>query len=221
MNTAHANHTKETGAIQLSTVVISILAVLFAVAGSLAIWSYVQYSEQKTDVDGKIDLAVSKAEKVQAELDEVKFAEREKEPNRQFVGPTDYGRVSFSYPKTWSVYVAQDGKKSNKYEAYMNPIVVPTVSGKQKFALRVLIEEKDVSRVLDQYSGLIKKGDLKSSAFNAKGVGGTRFDGLFKNDMRGSAVIFKIRDKTLTIQTDANTFRPDFDKLIKTIEFNQ
>jgi hypothetical protein len=47
-----------------------------------------------------------------------------------------------------------------------------------------------------------------------------RLDGSFSTDIRGSAVIFKIRDKTVTIRTDADTFKPDFENIIKTINFN-
>jgi len=55
----------------------------------------------------------------------------------------------------------------------------------------------------------------------ADGNNGTRLDGAFTKDIRGYAVIFKIRDKTLTIRTDANTFKSDFNKLINTIKFNE
>jgi hypothetical protein len=73
-----------------------------------AVWGILNYTEQKTNVDCKIDVAVITAKKEQADSDEVKFSEREKEPNRQFVGPDDYGRLTFNYPKTWSVYVSKD-----------------------------------------------------------------------------------------------------------------
>jgi hypothetical protein len=62
---------------------------------------------------------------------------------------------------------------------------------------------------------------LKSSAVKADDQNGTRLDGSFSKDIRGSAVIFKIRDKTVTIRTDADTFRADFDALVATITFNK
>jgi hypothetical protein len=67
---------------------------------------------------------------------------------------------------------------------------------------------------------LVNKGDLKSSAVQINGEAGTRLDGAFSKDIRGSAVIFKIRDKTVTIRTDADTFKADFDALVATIKFN-
>jgi len=197
------------------------LIVLFAVASGLAVWLFISYTEQKTDVDSKVDTAVSEAKKVQADADEAKFTQREKEPMRGFVGPDDYGRVTFDYPKTWSVFVNKDVSKGGTYEAYLNPITVPPVSATQQFAIRVLIEEKDYDKVLTTYDALVKEGDLQSSSVSADGSSGTRLDGNFTKDIRGSAVLFKIRDKTLTIRTDANTFTADFNALIATIKFNQ
>lgn len=209
------------GAISGSMIAIIGLIALVLLTGGMAIWAYFSYNDQKTNVDGKIDLAKAEAKKQQADDDEVKFAQREKEPNRQFAGPDDYGRLVFDYPKTWSVYEARDVSRGGTYEAYLNPITVPPVSATQQFALRVTIEEKDYDQVVKSYEALVKKGDLRTSATSANGNNGTRIDGNFTKDIRGSAVIYKVRDKTVTLRTDADTFKPDFENIIKTINFNQ
>jgi hypothetical protein len=211
----------EEGSISGSMIAIIGLSVLVLIAGGLAIWAYVNYNEQKTNVDGKIDLAVAEAKKEQVDIETEKFAQREKEPNRQFTGPDDYGRLVFDYPKTWSVYEAHDVSRGGTYAAYLNPIVVPPVSPTEQYALRVSIEERDYDQVVKSYESLVEKGDLRTSAVSANGNNGTRLDGNFTKDIRGSAVIFKIRDKTATLRTDADTFKPDFENLIKTINFNQ
>lgn len=213
--------TNEQGKISGSLIAIIGLSLLVVVTGSLAIWAYLNYNEQKTNVEGRIDLAVAEAKKEQADEDEQKFTEREKEPNRQFVGPDDFGRLTFDYPKTWSVYVAKDGSSGNRYEAFLNPVTVPPVSNTQQFALRVVIEQKSYDDVLSSYESLVEKGDLRSSAVSSQGHNGTRLDGNFSENIRGSAVLFRVRDKTITLRTDADTFRPDFDKLIQTIDFNE
>ncbi len=205
--------------------VVFILMIVFivttlAVAGVM-IWALVNYFDQKNNVDTKLADAVSTAKKEQADADEAKFLERDKQPNRQFVGPEDYGRVSFDYPKTWSVYVAKDASNGGNYEAYLNPVSVPTVLPTQQYALRVTIEEKDYDQVVSGYTSLVTKGDLTSSSVKADDQNGTRLDGSFTKNIRGSAVIFKIRDKTVTIRTDADTFKVDFDALITTITFNK
>lgn len=212
-------HKHEQGGISGSMIAIILLVILVLAAGSFAIWAYVNYDDQKTNVDGKIKLAVAEAEKQQGEEDEKKFAEREKEPNRQFVGPDDYGRLTFMYPKTWSVYVARDVSKGGSYEAYLNPITVPPIADTQQYSLRVLIEEEDYDKIVASYGKQVEKGELRSSTTTSNGHNGTRLDGSFTKDIRGSAVIYKIRDKTLTLRTDADTFKPDFENIIKTIDF--
>lgn len=214
-------HKHENGAVSGSLIAIILLSIFFVAAGSASIWAYLNYTEQKTNVDGKIALAVADAEKKQADADAEKFDQKEKEPNRQFVGPDDYGRVIFDYPKTWSVYVAKDVTEGGDYLAYLNPVTVPPVSDKQQFSLRVTVEQNDYDKVIKEYDARIKKGDLRSSGVTANGNTGIRFDGNFSKDIRGAAVIFKVRDKTVTLRTDADTFKPDFENIIKTINFNQ
>lgn len=213
--------TREQGAASrlfISTILLSIVA---TAAIGMATWGIINYMDQKNNVDGKVADAVAAAKKAQGDSDEIKFTARDKEPNREFVGPDDYGRLTFNYPKTWSVYVNKDASLGGTYEAYLNPVSVPPVTSTQQYALRVTIEQKDYAAVLTSYDAAVKKGDLKSSPVTANDTNGTRLEGKFSADIRGSAVIFKIRDKTLTLRTDADTFKPDFNALITTIKFNQ
>lgn len=218
---SHRTYKNEQGGISGSMIAIIGLSLLVVVAGGAAIWAYMNYTEQKTNIDGKIEVAELNARKDEAEKEAEKFAQREKEPNRQFVGPDDYGRLTFNYPKTWSAYVARDTSRGGTYEAYLNPVTVPPVSSTQQYALRVLIEERDYDQTVKTYEALVKKGDLRTSAVSANGHSGTRLDGNFTKDIRGVAVIYKIRDKTLTLRTDADTFKHDFENVIKTIDFAQ
>lgn len=202
----------------ISVITLSILLVGMA---SFAIWSFVNYNDQKTNVDSKIDLAVAEAKRVQAEEDEKKFAEREKQPNRVFVGPEDYGRLTFSYPKTWSTFVEKDASRGNSFTAYLHRDVIPPISRDQQYMLRVMIESKDYDEVIGKYESRVEKGELKSSTASFNGHTAARFDGSFNDDIRGAAIIFKLRDKTVTLQTDADQFKPDFDAIVKTVDFNQ
>lgn len=211
----------ENGNVNGGMIAIILLGLALVACVGLAIWLFVQYSDQKSNVDAKVEAAKAKAVRDTQEEEQEKFLEREKEPNRQFVGPDDYGRLTFSYPKTWSVYVDADGSKAGSYEAYLHPVTVPSVDGvNPRFALRVLIESKDYDKVISSYDGLIEKGELKNSTVSASGHRGVRLNGNFSKDLRGSGVFFKLRDKTVSVFTDADTFKPDFDKIIKTIDFN-
>ena len=202
--------------------IIAIVAIVVALGlGGAFAWAMVNYIDNRDNVESKVSSAVSVAVKEQADKDAADFLEKEKQPNRQFVGPDDFGRVSFDYPKTWSVYVAKDAVSTNSYEAYFSPVAVPAISNTQQYALRVTIETVDYDKEIDSYRTLVNRGDLKSSSVSADEQNGTRLDGAFTKDIRGSAVIFKIRDKTVTIRTDAQTFMGDFDALIQTITFNK
>lgn len=185
------------------------------------IWALTNYFDQRDNVDSRVTAAVATAVKEQQDKDAADFLEKEKQPNRQFAGPDDYGRLSFDYPKTWSIYVANDATDGNKYEAYFNPVSVPAVSNAQRFALRVTIETVDYDQQLKLYERLVKEGTLKSSSATADSQNGTRLEGNFTKDIKGTAVLFKIRDKTVTLRTDADTFTGDFDALLKTITFNK
>lgn len=211
---------REKGSEKSMLIIIICLIVCFVAVSALSVWLYVIYTDQKNNVDEKIAAAVAIGKNEQATKDDEKFAQRDKEPMREFVGPEDYGRLTFNYPKTWSVYVNKDVTKGGTYEAYLNPITVPPITTTKQFALRVVIEEKDYAKKLAEYDSLVKKGDLKSTSVSVAGNSGTRLDGAFSKDVRGSAVIYKIRDKTLIVETDATTFKPDFDLLITTLKWN-
>lgn len=210
--------TSETGAVNPLLISSIVLALLSAALAGVSVWSYTQYLDQKNNTDAKIETAVTAAEKTQAESLEKNFVEREKQPYKQFSGPSDLGNVRFDYPKTWSVYVAPgDGD----YQAYLNPNVVPAVTNTQPYAARVVIENESYESSLKRYEGTVKKGDLKSTPITINGFTGVRFDGSFSKEREGSAVVFKVRDKTLTIATDASAFRADFDGVIlKSLDFN-
>lgn len=208
------------GAIATSTLVIIALSVFAVAFAGLSIWAYMNYMDQKNNVDSKIDVAVAEAEKKLGDKLEADFIEREKEPLKSFAGPSDYGTLGFKFPKTWNVYISNDGSKDDGYQAFFSPGNVPSVeSDASRYALNVRIINDSYEEVLGDYESLVKKGDLKTSPTKANGEDGTRLDGNFSKDIRGSAVVYKIRDKTAIVQTEADTFKPDFEALIKTISF--
>lgn len=211
---------KEAGAVNPLVVSNVILAILAVALGSVMVWALVNYWDQKDNTDQKIEAAVTEAKKVQATEDEKQFLEREKSPYLQYAGPDDLGRVTFSYPKTWSGYVAKDPAEGT-LEAYFNPGIVPFVASDQQFALEVKVSGREYEDTLKSYESPVKKGELKSSPVVINGFSGIRLDGKFSAKIEGSMVLFKVRDKTLSIATEANTFRSDFDNIIlKSLDFN-
>lgn len=197
-----------------------LLALLAAGLGGFGIWAFMGYQDHKNNVDAKIAVAVEQANTEQAKKLDAEFIEREKQPYTKFNGPDDLGHVTFDYPKTWSVYVANNGS-SGAYEAYLNPVAVPTVANNQPFAARVVIENRTYETTLRGYESLVKNGKLKSSPITINNFTGVRLDGEFSKERTGSAVIFKVRDKTLMVASDASAFRGDFDNIVlRSLDFN-
>lgn len=220
MNHLFSQRARESGTANTWLILTIVFVVTTVGLGIAFAWALMNYFDQRDNVDTKVSAAVTSAVKTQADKDAASFEAQDKKPNRQFAGPEDFGALSFDYPKTWSTYVSKDAS-TGTFQAFLNPVSVPTVSDVTQYALRVSIETKDYDTVLSTYQALVKKGDLKSSTVKINGVDSTRLEGSFSKDIRGSAVIFKIRDKTVTIRTDADTFKPDFNAIVASIKFNQ
>lgn len=214
-------HKGEQGSVNALLVANLALIALSLILGSVMIWALVNYNDQRQNVDKKVQAAVADAKKQQSDADARIFAEKEKQPYTQFIGPNELGRVTFNYPKTWSVYVGSDGGQASSYEAYLQPGVVPPVLSRQPYALRVSIDNRSYDQTLQQYQLSAKTGELKSTAIAVNGFSGNRLDGKFSGGFEGSMVIFKVRDKTLRLYTETTVFRPDFDNIVlKSLSFN-
>ncbi|MCB9819769.1 hypothetical protein H6796_00465 [Candidatus Nomurabacteria bacterium] len=209
------------GGVSGSLIAIILLSLGMVIMAALSIWMYMEYDDATSNLDSKVKAAVAIAERDQQAKDQAAFLEEEKKPNTTFAGPDDFGAIRFSYPKTWSVYVADDGSANGTYLAYLSPGVVPSVDSKtSRFATRVSYMNVKFEKAVESYKKLVEKGELKSQAVTINGQVGTRFDGNFDKDTRGAIVLLKIRDRTLSIATDANTFMGDYNKLLKTVTFN-
>ena len=207
----------------IKTAVAVVFGLMSLVFLGLFVYFMTQYNLAEEDVSGQVNAAVAEAKEKQALELEAEFAEREKYPFRTFTGPADYGELSFEYPKTWSVYVASDAAKGGDFEAYMNPIEVNTVSDKTINALRVKIRNKDYESVVDEYQRFMDRSDagLSVETTTVAGTIANRYTGTIPNtEFSGIIVIFKIRDKTVILQTDSVLFEEDFDQLLSTITFN-
>lgn len=217
------NASRQSGNANPLLIVSIVLAVLTVGLGSFGVWAFVNYQDQKNNVDAKISDAVADAEAAQMEADKAAYAEQEKSPTRQIVGPADLGNVTLSYPKTWSAYVDRDGTGSNAtYEAYFHPSAVPPLSGDTPYALRTSVTNAKYETVLASFNDRIKTGGIVASPIKVADVDGMRFDGAFSNTVRGSMVVFKIRDKTLQVYTQSETYKADFDTyILKSLTFNK
>ena len=203
----------------MSIIVGLIISVLVAVTFvGLFIWIWGQWSDLSKDFEAKVDAEVAVAVSENTAKLQAEFEEERKNPYNTFMGPVDYGSLTFSYPKTWSVYEVQDGVAGTDFEAYLNPQRVSAIE--TTYALRVLIRNKTYDAVVGEYQKAVQEGSLTLATVQVNGQTANRYEGRIDENRVGIFTVVKIRDKTAVIQTDAETFRADYDALMGTVTFN-
>ncbi|MBL8159791.1 hypothetical protein JNJ66_05000 [Candidatus Saccharibacteria bacterium] len=205
----------------LAILLIVAVFLLLAVSG-FAVWAFMQKTEAQSNLNAKIKAAQDEARREQIKEDNKDFAEREKEPYRDFTGPKDLGAVKFKYPKTWSVYVDKGGANGT-YEAYFQPLTVTPLSEKKPRALRLSITPRGYDEVVKGYESKVKSGDLRSSPVTIEGFNGLKLEGSFSKEVpEATMIIFKIRDKTMMISSESPEFFRDFnDIILKNLKYNE
>ncbi len=221
--TAHLPEAKKSGhsLVQIIiTIIVGLIAVTFI---GLFIWMFTKWRTAYDDVQSQIDSAVATAVNEEAVKLDAEFTEKEKYPYKAFSAPADYGGLSFEYPKTWSAYVAKDASAGGDYEAYLNPDVVPPVSNSNLFSLRVTIKDTAFDQVTKTYESNLKNAKLSLSVRPVGGENANIYTGELpvSSKPQGIAAVFKIRDKTAIVQTDAMIFQEDFYRILDSIKYNQ
>lgn len=196
---------------------VSLIAVTFI---GLFVFMYIQWNTASTDVNGQIEEAVAQAEYDLKSRLEAEFEEKEKYPFKTFTGPSDFGSLTFEYPKTWSVYVPDDASHAQDFHAYFNPVQVNVVNDQTVMALRVSILNSLTDEVKKRYEGRIEDGKLKVSQRVVNNANVDIYTGELESELQGIFAVIKIRDKTAIIQTDAMIFEKDFYTLLDTVKFN-
>lgn len=201
------------------TIAIIILSILTVTFLGLFVWKYAEWDTVKTNVDGQIDAAVAIAVSENTTKLENEFVEREKYPYKSFAGPADYGSFSFEYPKTWNLYISSDAANGGNYGAYFNPGEIQPITNTSVFALRVAILDSAFDKEVSRYDSLIQKGQLSLNTRNVGSALANVYTGWLSNNIQGILTVFKVRDKTVMIQTDSLLFSEEYYKLLDTVTF--
>lgn len=212
---AHNDHNRRV----IETVILIIVSLIAVTFIGLFIWKYLEWNSIRIDIDGQIDSAVAAAVYENTTKLENEFVEREKYPYKTFVGPVDYGSLSFEYPKTWNVYIARDTSSGGNFEAYLNPGEVQPVSTTTINALRVIIYDQSFDNINRTYDSLLRNGKLSIATRSIGSAVANVYTGTLPNNIQGIATLFKLRDKTVLIQTDALLFSDEYYKLLDTVTF--
>lgn len=89
------------------TLILTIVVLALALIGSIffGVWAFHGRQNFKNDSDKISAAAVTAAKTAQAKELQAKFDEQSKIPYKTYQGPSAFGALTFSYPKTWSAYV--------------------------------------------------------------------------------------------------------------------
>lgn len=207
----------------IETIILVVVCIIAAVAIVFAVINFMQYNELKNNADSEKEIAVAEAKKDQQEIDNLKFEDQLKLPNNPFTGPSDYGSLSFEYPKTWSVYVESDGLNNSDFVSYFAPSQInPVGSEDSRYALRFYILNRQFNDVVKDYEKLASDNGLSQSTFNGDNnrISGIRYEGSISDEIDGVVIVTKVNDKTAIFQTDAKVYMDDFNKLISSLRRN-
>jgi hypothetical protein len=192
-----------------------VLSIFFLIAAMVfGVWAYMQMLDYKNNSDAKVAAAVVVAKQDEDQVKDAAFAEAEKQPLATYQGPSTYGSISVSYPKTWSAYVIDTRNSSPYIDGYFHPGTVPDANGQSSvFALRVQVVQDAYSDVLNQFSTGVKNGTVKVAPYDdprVPSVIGVRVDGRLTTTTSGSMIILPLRNMTLKVWTEAPQFENDF-----------
>lgn len=207
----------------IETLVLIGVCLIAAVAIIFAVYFFIQYNDLKRDFESQKNEAVMNAVKQTQDEDNAAFKEQEKLPYYSFTGPSDYGTISFNYPKTWNMFIEDDGSKGGQYSVYFAPKQIYAPSNQDaRYALRFKILNQQITNVQQTYDSMAKAGTLSSRVFTADNskLTGMRYEGELQQNMRGIVIIAKVNDKTVLLQMDAEAYRKDFEEVVKSLKRN-
>ncbi len=186
--------------------------------GGLGFTTY-KYYDLKKNFDTRSEAITNLALRKNTKRLEADFVEREKREFVTYTALTELGSLSFTHPKNWHIYLKNDSV--NDYEVYFHPRRIRPIDRDSRYALRLNVTDKDYERVLKGYDSLVRKEDITTKVVNVNGSNATLFEGMFNKYIKGSQLVFKLRDKTVIMSTDAEQFKKDFYEIIETITFNR
>ena len=190
----------------IETIILVIVCLIAAGAIVVAVIFFMRYNELNETFEAQKNAQVAEEVAKEQEKCTKKIEEERKEPRQEFRGPSDYGSVSFKYPKNWSVYINKDGSSNSDFEAYFQPNQVPPLNDQNsRYALRFVIKNRLFDDEAKNYLTKVKSGKLKSQNFTADSekISGTRYEGELTNKINGVMVMFKVNDKTVYLQIDS------------------
>jgi hypothetical protein len=200
-----------------------LVVVLLIGAAGFGYWSYNKMGLYKNNADQLIAAATKVSDQQLTTKLDNQFAEEEKSPYKTYQGPSTWGNVNITYPKTYDAYVSVDSSgSSTPIDGYWYPGVVPNIADDQdgngtNFALRVQVIQNDYNSVLSNFQSNITQGTITATPFHLKKVPsviGMELSGQILTQKTGTLVILPLRNETLELWTEGNQFTNDFSNIV-------
>lgn len=198
-----------------------VLAVLLLGALGFGIWAFGERQNYKNNVDGIVADAVKVAEKETTDKNNKVFAEELKNPFKSYVGPESYGSVKITYPKTWSGYINNGDSSRAAVDMYFHPDIVPA-SGRSgentvAVALHIQVVDQAYDKLVVARNSAVKSGKLTAAPYalpKMPSEPGMKFVGQLDNKVNGTEIVLPLRDKSIVITTQTDTYLNDFNNII-------
>lgn len=202
--------------------IISIVLLGLLLVGALVFgfWAFAGRQDYKNNVDAKINDAVKVAEQETTEKNNKQFAEELKNPFKTYTGPEPYGSIKLTYPKTWSGYINTGSDSQAAVDMYFHPDVVPAVSkgtGASAVALHIQVVNQAYDQVVGTRKGFVDTGEVAATPYTLPKMPnepGIKFTGKLSDQINGTEIVLPLRDKTIIITTQADTYLDDFNNII-------
>src|SRR5260370_26625362 len=215
-----SNMTKLSMRGEVNALLIPLILAVLLLFGALGFgyWAFSSRQDYKNNTDQKIATAVGVANQKLTTRLNAQFAKKQKDPLNTYRGPGAFGSLAVRYPRTWSAYVAEQDQGSTPIDSYFYPGTVPDVANQNNaFALRVQIMAQPYSQALQQYQGQVQAGTAKVTPYalpKQPRVIGVYITGQVQPQKQGEMVLLPLRSQTLSIWTEATSFRRDCDTII-------
>lgn len=203
--------------------VLEVLLIIFIFiigAGAIGGAAYCQSQFSALNANVLTDRSNRANEAMQAQkiIDDKAYENRNASDTREFTGPSDFGALTFKYPKTWKVYLENNDDSNPTYTAYFAPDYVPPNNGSYNYALIFKLQNIDYDKYLQNLS---QKKLISIAPIYLNGLTGSKATGKLddkEEQANGSEAIIKVNDYTAILRTDDyDKYGEEFDTILQTL----
>ncbi len=211
------------GEMNILLIVLTLVVLILFGTGGFAYWAYSNMTKYRYHADQVAAAAVKAANTTLTKQLNNQFAEKEKNPYKVYTGPSTYGSLHITYPKTWSAFMSVNNQSDTYMDGYFYPDVIPNTSQTDSsaatvnFALRVQVLQGNYADILGNYQGQTESGIVQVQPYHLPQVPtviGSEITGQIQDNKTGTLIILPVRNYTLEIWTEGTQFLPDFTNII-------